>query len=162
VKSNLFTAIHVFSQHGDVPDKVDLRLVVLDPNHAHKRKDTESKAVREAAEILARHGDRQREYQNRVLFLAADGAAINALCDHVRRFLAWDSIVDDVDRLNLDRHNETEAKKELEEARKRVDASVREAYRFLIAPSQEVDSSGAPAKVHWEDEALALSGSTYD
>jgi hypothetical protein len=162
VKSELFTAIHVFSQHHDVPDKVELRLVVLDPSHAHKRKDGESKAVHAAAEILQRHGERQREYQNRVLFLAADGGAIDALCAHVRRSLAWESIVEDVDRLNLDRHNETEAKKELDEAKKRVDASVREAYRFLLTPSQEVDGGGVPGKVQWEDEALALAGSTYE
>src|SRR5262249_38532023 len=106
VKSELFTAIHVFSKHSDIPDKVELRLVVLDPDHPHKRKDGESRAAKEAAEILARHGDRQREYQNRVLFLVPDGAATTALCDHVRRYLAWQSIVEDVDRLNLDKYNE--------------------------------------------------------
>src|SRR5205823_5084379 len=75
VKSDLFTATHVFSQHQDIPDTVDLRLVVLGPDYPHKRKDSDSRAIREAAEILARHGDQQRGYQNRVLFLAADRAA---------------------------------------------------------------------------------------
>ena len=52
----------------------------------------------------------------------------------VRRYLAWQSIVEEVDALNLDKHSEKEAKKNCEDAGKRVEASIRETYRYLLAP----------------------------
>lgn len=157
VKSSTVQAVHVFTESRDIPDKVDLRLVVLDPDHSHKRKDQQSKAVKAAEAILARHGDKPREYQNRLLFLVPDLNAVQPLRDHLLRHLAWQSIVDDADQLNLDKHHDKEAKKSLEEAGQRVDASIREAYRFLLVPGQEPDT----LETRWEDEALNLS-SSYD
>jgi hypothetical protein len=162
VKTSVCSAVHVFTEAKDIPDKVDLRLVVLDPDHGHKRKDSESLAVKAAEAILTRHGDKPREYQNRVLFLVPDANATPTLRDHVRRYLAWHSIVEDTNELNLDKHHEKEAKKNLDEARGRVDGSIREAYRFLLVPMQDVEAEGGLSKVVWEDEALTLAGSTYD
>jgi uncharacterized protein len=159
VKASVFQGVHIFAESKDIPDKVDLRLVVLDPEACHKRKDESSKAVQAAEAILTKHGDKPREYQNRVLFLAADVNAVGPLREHVRRYLAWKSIVDDADQLNLDKHHEKEAKKSLDEAAARVEGSIREAYRFLLAPHQQPESG---SKIEWEDDALALSNSSYD
>ena len=162
VKTSLCSAVHVFREGKDIPDKVDLRLVVLDPDHGHKRKDPESRAVKAAEAILSKHGDKPREFQNRVLFLAPDGNATQTLRDQVRRYLAWQSIVDDADQLNLDKHHEKESKKNRDEADARVDASIKETYRLLLVPMQDPEVEGGLSSVHWEDEALALSGSSYD
>lgn len=164
IKSSLFSGIHVFTEGKDVPDKIagDLRLVVLSPEHGHRRKDGASKATQAAQQILTRHGDRQREYQNRLLFLAPDTNAAQTLLDQVRRYLAWQSIVEEADALNLDKHNEKEAKKNCDDAGKRVEASVRETYRYLLAPMQDPDTASGPAKIAWEDEPLTLAGSSYE
>lgn len=162
VKSGLCSAVHVFRDAKDIPDKVDLRLVVLDPDQGHKRKDSESRAVKAAEVILSKHGDKPREFQNRVLFLAPDANATQTLRDQVRRFLAWQSIVEDADQLNLDKHHEKEAKKNRDEAAARVDASIRETYRLLLVPMQDPDAENGLSTIHWEDEALQLSGSSYD
>ncbi len=164
VKSPLFAGIHVFTDGKDVPDKIasDLRLVVLSPEHGHRRKDGSSKATQAAQQILTRHGDRQREYQNRLLFLAPDTNAAQTLLDQVRRFLAWQSMVEEVDALNLDKHSEKEAKKNCEDAGKRVEASIRETYRYLLAPMQDPDTASGPATLTWEDESLSLAGSSYE
>jgi len=162
VKTSVVQSVHVFQEGKDIPDKVDLRLVVLDPDHGHKRKDPESKAVKAAEDILSRHGEKPREFQNRVLFLVPDGNATQSLRDHVRRYLAWKSIVDDANELNLDKHHEKEANKNLAEAAARVEASIREAYRFLLAPMQDPETAGGLTKILWEDEALPLTGSTFD
>lgn len=162
VKTGLCSAIHVFRESQDIPDKIELRLVVLDPDHGHKRKDWESRAVKAAEAILTKHGDKPREYQNRVLFLVPDGNATQTLRDQVRRYLAWQSIVDDAEQLNLDKHHEKEAKKNRDEAQGRVDASVKETYRCLLVPMQDPESEAGLSTVHWEDEALQLSGSSYD
>lgn len=162
VKTNVCSTVHVFCASKDIPDKVDLRLVVLDPDHAHKRKDPLSKALVAAETILTSYGDKQREYRNRVLFLTADSNATHTLRDQLRRYLAWESIVEDAEELNLDRHHEKEAKKNLEEADARVNACIRETYRFLLAPMQDAEDAGGLSKITWEDEALSLAGSTYD
>jgi hypothetical protein len=162
VKTSVCAAVHVFTEAKDIPDKVDLRLVVLDPEHTHKRKDSESLAVKAAAAILASHGDKPREYQNRILFLVPDASAAATLRDHVRRYLAWKSIVDDTNELNLDKHHEVEAKKNLGEAADRISGSLQETYRFLLVPMQEVDADGGLGRVEWEDEALTLRGSSYE
>jgi len=162
VKCGRCGAVHVFADAKDIPDKIDLRLVVIDPDHPHKRKDFESAAVKAAEAILTRHGDKPRELQNRLLFLVPDANAVQPLRDHVRRYLAWQSIVADAEQLNLDKHHEKEARKNLDDARARVEASVKEAYRFLLAPMQDPDAPDGLTKIFWEDETLPLSGSTYD
>lgn len=162
VKTNVCSAVHVFRDSKDIPDKIDLRLVVLDPDHGHKRKDGDSQAVKAAEAILGRHGDKPREFQNRVLFLVPDGNATQTLRDQTRRFLAWQSIVADQNQLNLDKHHIDEAEKNRDDASKRVDASIKETYRILLVPMQDPDADDGLSKVQWEDEALALSGSTYE
>ena len=118
--------------------------------------------MKAARAILEHHGDKPREYQNRVLFLAPEASAAATLRDHVRRYLAWQSIVKDTNELNLDKHHEKEANKNLDDADDRVDASIRETYRYLLVPMQDADAEGGLGKIEWEDEALALAGSTYD
>jgi hypothetical protein len=162
VKTSVCSVVHVFTEAKDIPDKVDLRLVVLDPDHGHKRKDEGSLAVKAAEAILTHHGDGQRQYQNRVLFLVPDASAAPTLRDHARRYLAWLSIVKDTNELNLDKHHETEANKNLADARERVDASLQETYRFLLVPMQDPEAEGGLTRVVWEDETLALRGSSYD
>jgi len=162
VRCKLCTGVHVFSQSKDIPDKVDLRLVVLDPDHGHKRKDPGSKAVAAADAILTRHGEKPREFQNRLLFLAPDANAIITLKDQTRRYLAWKSIVDEADELNLDKHHEKESKKNLEEAHRRVEGSIKETYKLLLVPMQDPDAPDGLTTVLWEDEALSLAGSSYD
>jgi len=70
--------------------------------------------------------------------------------------------VDDANELNLDKHHEKDANKSLKEALERVEGSLKETYRFLLAPMQDPDAEGGLSTVTWEDEALSLSGLNYD
>jgi hypothetical protein len=162
VKGSVVQAVHVFEDSKDIPDTIDLRLVVLEPDSAHKRKDSGSKAIAAAEAILARHGHKPREYQNRVLFLVADAAATQTLRDQVSRYLAWTSIVNDADELELDKHRDKEARKSQDEASRRVEASIKETYRILLVPVQDPDAPEGLTKIRWEDDTLSLSGSAYD
>jgi uncharacterized protein len=162
VKVPLCSAVHVFRDKKDIPDKTDLRLVVLSPDQAHKYRDFTSAAITAATEILAKHGEKPREYPNRLLFLAADANAVTTLRDQVRRVLAWQSIVDDADALNLDKHHEKEARNSLKNAQDRVEGSLRETYRLLLVPMQDADDQAGMSTLVWENELLALQGSTYE
>lgn len=162
VKPTVVQGVHVFEDSKDIPDKPELRLVVLSPDFHHKRKEQDSRAVQLAQSILAKHGERAREYQNRLLFLVGDAAAAQTLRENTARYLAWQSIVEDADELNLDKHHEKEANKNRDEADKRVEACIKETYRFLLVPSQDPDAPDGLTTVRWEDEALGLSGSNYE
>jgi len=140
--ATFFDGVHVFTPHADVPDDSALRLVVLPPESWYSRE--EVRPVTDAAlEWIQNNGAKPRHRQNRLLFLAADHATIARLNDAARVALAWGSIVSDVDegRLNIDRLQETQAKKELQTAKEVLPRAARESYKWLLCPAQETPQS---------------------
>ncbi|MGF6658196.1 putative AAA+ superfamily ATPase [Paraburkholderia youngii] len=147
----VFAGVHVFTAGGDVPDDWSLRLVVLPPDVPFSRV-IEAQAVERAAEILRFRGEQPREKQNRLIFLAADGDSVGRLKDHVRSVLAWQSIVADAKDalLNLDQLQAKQASKNLEDATEMLGRMVRETYKWLLAPMQEVRPGKGISEVIWE------------
>jgi hypothetical protein len=133
--SSLFDGIHVITPNGDIPDDTGLRLVVLDPAHYFSRleKRIAFDAVRE---VLKNHGNQPRYRQNRLLFLVADGDAVSRFRDAIRSSLAWRSILDDVanGKLNIDRVQEDQAKKESRAVDDAMPRTARECYKWLLCP----------------------------
>ena len=76
LRGNKFAGIHVFTPHDDIPDDPSVRLVVISPKKRHKAKNQHSPAIEEAALINTTRGQQPRQYQNRLVFLAADEDAI--------------------------------------------------------------------------------------
>jgi predicted AAA+ superfamily ATPase len=120
---------------ADVPDELEARLVVLDIDHPY---------VREAgcpAEVLARsilttRGNAPRLYQNTLIFLAADKTRLQDLDEAVRRFLAWKSVFDEREMLNLDPHQARQAETQQKAADDAVTARIPETYQWLLVPTQ--------------------------
>lgn len=133
--SALFDGVHVITPNGDIPDDTGLRLVLLDPAYYFSRleKRIAFDAVRE---VLKNHGNQPRYRQNRLLFLAADGDAVSRFRDAVRSSLAWRSILDDVanGKLNIDRVQEEQAKKESRAVDDAMPRTARECYKWLLCP----------------------------
>jgi predicted AAA+ superfamily ATPase len=136
--ATFFDGVHVFTPHADVPDDSSLRLVVLTPESWYSREEARP-AMDAVLEWMQNNGPKPRHRWNRLLFLAADHATLSRLNDAARVMLAWGSIVDDVDqgRLNIDRLQETQAKKELQTAKEVLPRAARECYRWLLCPTQE-------------------------
>ena len=155
-----FGGIHVFAAHADVPDDLALRLVVLPPDQPHKRKDKQSPALIAATACLEHRGEQPRVHQNRLLFLAPDMDLASTLRQQARRYLAWSSIVNDIDRLNLDQHQTKEAKRNQAEAEERLRGSLRETYRWVLAPAQDATPGRGLGVRFWEEESIP-SGSPY-
>lgn len=162
VKASMFANVHVFSDAKDIPDRPELRLVVIDLDHGHKRGDLRSRAIFEAERILTGHGEKPREFQNRVLFVVADSQAAVTLRSQVRKMLAWGSIVDGSDELNLDKHHEKEAKKNHDDAIRSVDGCIRETFRTLLVPLQEASPDGGVGPLEWEEATLELASGGYE
>ena len=140
-RGHLFDGIHVFTPSADVPDDYGQgpRLVVLPPSAGYRKQD-ETAAFQAAREILEKRGEAPRLKQNRMLFLLPDADTVPRLADAARTYLAWSSIVEDVqqERINLDSFESRQAKQAKEASSDHLRQMVRETWRWLLAPGQEV------------------------
>jgi hypothetical protein len=136
-KNRDFAAFHVAPpETSDVVDEDRVRVVVLHPDHAHKRTTAETAAEEEAQRILEYRGSAQRLYKNMLVFVAPDENDVDALREGVREFLAWQSIQREREELNLDAQQRRQVNTSLEKANETVDLRVRTAYSWLLVPWQ--------------------------
>jgi predicted AAA+ superfamily ATPase len=141
-----FRRIHALPQTGaDVPDDMETRLVVLGVDHPYS-KDAGNKAQAAAAAILQSRGNAPRILQNTLVFLAVDQTRLQDLDEAIRRFLAWSSILDERNELNLDPHQVRQAETQKKAADGAVVARLPEAYQWLLVPVQTSPQSA----VQWQ------------
>ncbi|HEX2957533.1 MAG TPA: hypothetical protein VHO70_11920, partial [Chitinispirillaceae bacterium] len=138
--SHSFSGIHVFSQSGDVPDDIGsgLRLVVLPPEKSFTRA-SDNQALSTAFDILKNRGNAPRIKQNRLVFVACDAEVVGRLTEQFRILLAWESIVTDNrnEVLNLDMFQKKQAEKNVEASKQIVRQTIREAYKWLLVPTEK-------------------------
>lgn len=150
-RNHQFGGIHVFTPAVDVPDDYGSgpRLVVLPTNAAYSRAGT-NQAFGEAEKILRNRGDQPRQKQNRLIFLAPDFDVVSRLKEQGRIYLAWKSIVTDIESgtLNQDLTHLNQAKRHRDGAEQSLTQLIRETYKWLIAPIEEF-IKGKPT-LNWE------------
>lgn len=150
-KNHHFAGIHVFTEHGDIPDDYGSgpRLVVLHPAAGFSRSES-NQAYGEAEKILRNRGDQPRQKQNRIIFLAPDFDVVNRLKEQGRIYLAWRSIVSDIEdgNLNQDLSHLKQAKRNRDGAEQSLAQLVRETWKWLIAPVEDF-VKGRP-ELNWE------------
>ncbi|EBG3522730.1 DUF499 domain-containing protein [Salmonella enterica subsp. enterica serovar Brancaster] len=138
-----FAGIHVFAPATDVPDEFGTgpRLIVLSPEtiSAYSRSNSNNLAFKAAENILLKRGEQPRVKQNRLFFLAADYDSLSRLKEQGKIYLAWLSIVRDIENgvLNQDLAHLTQAKSNRDSALQRFNGLVRDTYKWLMAPFQE-------------------------
>ena len=131
-----FSRVHDFpASNADVPDDPDARLIILGVEYPYT-KDSDSPALTAAKAILDARGNSPRLLKNTLAFLAADKTKLADLDEAVRRFLAWDSIVNESVELNLDPQQQKNAKTQLGNADKTVVSRLPECYQWLLVPTQ--------------------------
>jgi hypothetical protein len=131
-----FSRVHAVARtSADVPDDKDARLVVFGVEFPHT-KDAASAAQAAAQEFLTNRGTAPRLYRNALVFLAPDKARLQDLDEAVRRYLAWTSIVEEAESLNLDPHQRKQAITQKENASSAVAARLPETYQWLLVPTQ--------------------------
>lgn len=96
-----------------------------------------------------------RNYKNTLAFLAADATRLRELETAVRQFLAWNSIWDDRETLNLDQYQMRQAETKRKCAGETVCARIPETYQWLHVPSQP----DPKRPVEWTEIRLARSDS---
>jgi predicted AAA+ superfamily ATPase len=137
-----FSRIHPLPRSaGDVPDDLEARLVVLAFDHSYS-KEANSPAEVAAKAILEMRGSAPRLYRNTLVFLAADKVRLQDLDEALRRYLAWSSIVDEKEALNLDPHQTRQAETQTQAADSAVTARLPETYQWLLIPEQHTPQTG--------------------
>jgi predicted AAA+ superfamily ATPase len=147
-----FKRVHPMPGTGaDVPDDLDARLVVLGVDHAYS-KEPDSAAETAAKAIFEMRGTAPRLYRNALVFLAADKTRLQDLDEAVRKFLAWESVLDEKTTLDLSPHQVKQAETQRMAADGVVTARLPETYQWLLVPTQ----ANPQAPVTWQ--AVRLSG----
>ncbi len=148
-----FAAVHAApGSPSDVHDEAEVRLVVVGPARPHARGE-ESAARAFVARILDERAGGPRLNRNMLVFLAADGARLDELRDAVRQLLAWRSIHEERDLLNLDTVQRAQVEARVGEWDDAVRHRIGEAYQWALVPSTKPDEPG----VQWEE--IRISGS---
>jgi len=151
-KMGSFNRIHPMpGTSADVPDDLDARLVVLGIDHAYS-KEPDNSAETAAKAIFQKRGTAPRLYQNTIVFLAADKTRLQDLDEAVRKFLAWDSILDEKVKLDLTPHQVKQAETQKTAADGAVTARLPETYQWLLVPTQ----TNPQAPITWQ--TIRLSG----
>ena len=133
----VFAAVHVAPEtSADVVDETRARLVVIDPSHGHHRLG-DSDAQQFARDILENRGSSPRHHRNMLVFIAADKARAAEWDKAIRSWLAWKSISDEREKLNLDMQQLRQVTIEVERAEETLNSRLQETYCWLIAPTQQ-------------------------
>jgi predicted AAA+ superfamily ATPase len=171
---------------ADVPDDLDTRLVVLGIEEAFSKEAGSSAqgslsgvggsapsspagagggsagalldcpAKRVAKAILESRCNSPRLYRNTLVFLAVDKLRLQDLEEAVCKYLAWSSIVDERETLNLDPHQSKQATQQMQAADSTVQARIPEAYQWLLVPTQQNPAAAPQAPIEWQ--AIRLTG----
>ena len=147
-----FTRVHPLpGTSADVPDDRDARLVVLGVEHTYSREPGNA-AEMAARTILESRGGTPRLYRNALVFLAPDKTRMQDLDEAVRTYLAWTSILDEQELLDLSPHQVRQAQTQQAAATSTVTARLPETYQWLLVPTQNTPQ----AAVGWQ--AIRLAG----
>ena len=132
-----FRAVHPCPTSVDVPDEPSARLVILPPETGYRVRQRDTNALIAATEILDKRGVIPRTFRNMLIFVAPDIEHWSPLESEVRRYLAWDSIIEDAEELNLDTHQRREALRGKDQSNETLGLRLNEAYCWLLVPTQE-------------------------
>ena len=149
-----FVRIHIAPRSADdVPDERETRLVVLGSSDEHRR-DGVSPATMAARALLDSRGKSPRMFRNTLVFLAADQTQLQDFRDAVSRLLAWESILEENDTLDLSNAQKRTAEAQAESARTTVTARLPETWCWLLVPEQ----ADPAAEVAWKTSNLRGGG----
>lgn len=152
-----FGGLHVCPASSlDVPDEQVLRLVVLPPERSCRGAQAGGAAVEAAKDILANRGTAPRSNKNMLAFVAADASSVAPMLAEAKHHLAWLSVKEERESLNLDVVQNREVDQNIQRTNALLDAKIQEAYRWLIAP--RIDLLSGSNEIEWEIDQIAGGG----
>jgi predicted AAA+ superfamily ATPase len=145
-----FSRVHALPQTGvDVPDDLESRLVILGTAFPYSKE--ENPAERAAKAIFEMRGNSPRIYRNTLVFLAPDKVRLQDLEDAARKYLAWQSVLQEEANLGLTTHQKKQVESQIASADTVLNSRVPETYQWLLVPVQSQPQND----VRWEVLRLA-------
>ena len=133
----IFSAVHVGPEtNGDIPDIDEVRLVILHPKVAHKRKSTDSAALEFARQAVERRGTANRTHRNMLVFLAADEDRLAELDSAARDFLGWSHVLDNEADLDLTANQRKQAASRKAAADQTTASRLAQTFQWVLVPVQ--------------------------
>ena len=131
-----FKGIHICPASSlDVPDDQTVRLVILSPSETVTTSSHGCTALDVAEKIWESRGNSPRIFRNMLVFLAPDQTSMSALEQETRCYLAWQSIKNDSQDLNLDAAQNRETENSLKRSNETVDLRLSETWCWLLTPA---------------------------
>ena len=158
----LFQHVIVAPEDGaEVAENDETRLIVLGPQHPHSLKLRDSSAaVTAAIGMVTKRGQSGRSQRNTLVFLAPDEQKVEVLRSAVRDHLAWKSIVDETEKLDLRHEQAQTARRRMDEEANRIENQIPEVWIWTIAPRQnngtDPQITGGPSKTDTKEKRLAV------
>ena len=148
-----FSGVHIApGTSAEIGDEPDARLVILGPQVPYSR--SESSALIElCTNHLSMRGDSQRTFQNSLVFLAPDVKRLSELRNETRKWLAWSSIAEEHEQLNLDAFQRRQAESRRTDLKAAVHLQIPETWIWMLVPYLSTPTS---QKVEWK--AIRLQG----
>lgn len=144
-----FAGVHIAPDGSEeIGDDLKARLVILGPEYPYAKNDGVSAAVEN---FLSKRGNTLRVYRNMLVFLAADQQRLPELRQAVRLWMAWLSIANEHEQLNLDAFQRKQAESKRSEFEKTVAARILETWVWALVPHQSDPTSG---EVEWSTSRL--------
>lgn len=148
-KEQPFAGVHICPASSlDVTDDQAVRLVILRPSDEYKTSQNDSLASKAIEDILDNRGTAPRIYRNMLAFIAPDQDLMASLKQEVRRYLAWHSIKEDSEDLNLDATQNRETDNNLKRSNETVELRIKEAYCWLLVPY--IDRNVDMKTIQWD------------
>jgi len=144
-----------------IDDAYEAALVMLPPAAWQRGRDTDTPAMKLAADIVEHKGPGQRRNRNRLAFLAPDQAALEDIQNVVRKKLAWASIIRDARTLQLTDDMKDDVAKKLREQEAATLNAVRRGWKHLLLP-QEPQPGSPHAARGFDLEPVALANPTRE
>lgn len=145
-----FAGLHTCpSSSLDVSDDKSVRLVLLRPKNCYNNSVAEqnNSALIAAEDILNNRGTSPRINKNMLAFVAPDQDSLASLQQAVRQYLAWLSIKEESESLNLDAAQNKETDNNLKESNNTVDMRILQTYCWLLVPY--IDRENDIKTINW-------------
>jgi len=151
-----FAGVHCCPDNtSEVHDEPEARLVILGPQHAHRKGQTDTPGMRFARVLLEQRGNAPRIHRNSLVFLAPDAARLGDLIESTAHFLAWKSILEEHEALNLDAFQRRQAESKMRDADETVKSRIQETWTLALIPAHREPAPGAEARpedwVAWDE-----------
>ncbi len=119
---------------ADIPDEIGTRLIILPPSSAASKNPTNCKAEILAEELLLQSANKPRTHRNGLFFLAADETHLSRLRDTTASWLAWKSIKQDEESLELGNHDKNQVATRVTEYQNTMATVMGDSWSKVLVP----------------------------